>query len=293
MTTWTDTLFYVVFLSQIFLISYYFPTKVLGRMRYVLATYPPSKYPKLYPKPLEYYQKGQWGFQLATRCILVLGFLILFAVVFLVDHSTFADDGYISEIWPALYGMIQFVPFMVLEFTEFSQFKLMREANKATTRTARLRPRRLFDFVSPTLVIVTIVLYATGVFFDLYVHDFVFDWGHDTLERTAVFAATNLLLVGFGAWNLYGGKQNPHQSLDDRNRQIAMNLNSLFYVSIAMSVFIMTRVADDVIDIHFLDATLMSVYFQAITFLSLGHALRNLRLEDVDFGVYMNDAAAT
>jgi len=223
-------------------------------------------------------------------------FLILFAVVFLVDHSTIADDGYISEIWPALYGMIQFVPLMILEFTEFtefSQFKLMRRANKATTRTAPLCPRRLFEFVSPTLVDVTIVLYATAVFFDLYVHDFVFDWGHDTLVRTAVFVVTNLFLVGFGAWNLYGGKQNPHQSLDDQNRQIATNLSSLFYVSIAMSVFIFTQIAADVIDMNFLDATLMSIYFQAIAFLSLGHAFRNFRLEDVDLGVYKNDAEAT
>lgn len=60
-------------------------------MRNVLETYPPSTYPKLYPKPIEYYKRGQWGFKLASRIIMVLGFVILFAVMFLVDHSTFAD----------------------------------------------------------------------------------------------------------------------------------------------------------------------------------------------------------
>ena len=31
--TWDNILFYCVFIGQIFLISYYFPEKVLGRMR--------------------------------------------------------------------------------------------------------------------------------------------------------------------------------------------------------------------------------------------------------------------
>lgn len=293
MSTWTDTLFYITFLSQIFLLSYYLPTKVLDRMQYVLETYPPSKYPKLYPMPLEYYKMGQWGFKLVTRGIVALGFVILYAVIFLVDHSTFADDKYISEFWPALYGVIQFAPLMVLEFTGFSQFKLMRKANTATTRTAALRPRRLLDFVSPMLVAITILLYIMVILFDLYVHDYVFDWGHDTLRRAAVITATNVLLGSVGAWNLYGRKQNPHQTNDDRNKQIATALSSFFYVSIAMSVFFITQVVNDVIDMNFLDATLMSLYFQAITLLSLGHALRRFRLEDIDFDVYRNGTAAT
>ncbi len=292
MSTWTNTLFYLTFLSQIFLISYYFPAKVLGRMNYVLKTYPPSKYPKLYPKPLEYYMIGRWGFKLATRIIFVLGFAILLAVIFLVDHSTFSDDGYISEFWPALYGVIQFAPLMVLDFTEFSQFRLMRKANTVTKRTAALRPRRLFDFVSPMLVAMAALLYVTVILFDLYVHDFIFDWSDDWLQRAAVITATNLFLGGAGVWHLYARKQNPHQTLNDRNKQIGVALKSLFYVSMAMSVFFIAAVADDVIDMHFLDATLMSFYFQAITFLSLGHALRKLRLEDINFDVYKNGVTA-
>ncbi len=293
MSTWTNTLFYITFLSQIFLISYYFPNKLIARMKWVLETYPPSEYPKLYPKPLEYYKIGRLGFKLATRGVLVLGFLILFAVIFVVDHSSFADDGYISEFWPALYGMIQFAPLMVLEFTEFSQFKLMRKANTATKRTAALRPRRLFDFVSPRLVAIAILLYITVIIFDLYVHDFVIAWDHDTFQRAAVITVTNLFLGGFGVWNLYGRKQNPHQTPEDRNKLIGAALSSLVFVSMAMSVFFITQIADDVIEMSFLDATLMSFYFQAITYLSVGHTLRSVRLDDIDFDVYRNATATT
>jgi len=42
-------IFYVVFLSQILLISFYFPRKVLQRIRFIVETYPPSTHPRLYP----------------------------------------------------------------------------------------------------------------------------------------------------------------------------------------------------------------------------------------------------
>ena len=38
-----NILFYAVFLSQILLLSFYFPRKMLKRISYVLATYPPSQ----------------------------------------------------------------------------------------------------------------------------------------------------------------------------------------------------------------------------------------------------------
>lgn len=293
MLTWVDSLFYIAFMGQIFLISYYFPEKILGRMRYVLETYPPSHYPKLYPKPIEHYQIGQWKFRAINRFVIALGILILLAMLFVVDHSSFADDGFISEAWPAAFGMIQFLPLMYLELSECSQFRMMRKANVATTRKADLRPRRLFGFVSPWIVVLAILLYVATLLLDLYVNRFELHWGHDAIQRLVVITVTNLLLVAVGAWHLYGRKLNPHQSSEDRTRHIGTGLHSLLYMSMAMSVFFMTQAADDVYDMDFLDATLMSVYFQVIVILSLGHVLRSVSLKDIDFDVYKNNDAAT
>ena len=292
MLTWVENLFYVAFLGQIFLVSYYFPRKILTRMRYVLDTYPQSKYPKLYPKSVEYYRIGQWAFKIVNQFIVLLGFLIMLAMLFLVDHSSFADDGFISEAWPAAYGIIQFLPLIFLEFSEVSQFKLMRKANTATTRKADLRRRSLFNFVSPSLLASAIFLYLATVIFGMYVHQFVFDWDHDTTQRAVVLTITNLFLAAFGAWNLYGRKQNPHQASEDRAQQTAVNLHSLLYVSMAMSIFFMTQAADDLFDLDFLDATLMSLYFQFIVVLSIGHVLRSLSLKDVNFDVYKSSGIA-
>ncbi len=59
-----------------------------------------------------------------------------------------------------------------------------------------------------------------------------------------------------------------------------------------MSIFFMTQAADDLYDLGFLDAILMSLYFQVIVVLSIGHVLRSLRLEDVNFDVYKSNGTA-
>ena len=287
-----NTLFYIVFLSQIFLLSFYLPGKILGRMKSILEVYPRSQYPKLYPRPVEYYKKGQRRYRLINRAIFLLGFVVLFALLFVVDHASFADDGFISEAWPAAYGMIQFLPLIFLEFSEFSQFKQMRKANRDTTRKAELRQRRLSGFVSPAIVGLAVLLFMVSILFDLYLHDFVIQWDHDSTQRAIVLIVTNLFLAGVGAWHLHGRKLDPHQAFGDRAKQISANLKSILYVSMAMSIYFMTAAADDVYDLDFLDASLLSLYFQIIASVSIGHMLRSMRLEDMDFEVYRNDITA-
>lgn len=286
MLTWTDALFYIAFVGQIFLISHYFPSLIARRMRHVLDTYPPAEYPKLYPKSPEYYRLGVSAYEKANRIILYIGFAVLFSVAFLVDHSTFADDGYISEFWPAAYGLLQFLPGMVLELSEFSQLKLMRKANSSTVRTANLQPRRLFDYLPPLLVAAVLGAIALAFFFDLYINDFRIGGESDVLVRAAVNIGTNVFLASFGAWILYSRNPNPHQASADRSKQIIASLRSFAYVSIALSVYMMVGAADDVYAIDYLDAALMSIYFQVIVFLSLGHLLRCLPVDTLNFDVY-------
>lgn len=287
-----DILFYIIFLGQIFLISYYFPRQLHARMKSVLESYPPSEYPRLYPSSVGFYSMRHSVFKMANRFIFILGFILLFLIMFVIDHAGFAEDGYISEAFPAVYGMIQFVPLVFLDFLGFRQFKQMREENRSKTRSTELHRRRLFDYVSPTLVGMTILVYLGSIFFDFYMHDFIFQWGHDTVQRTLVLTGTSVFLLAFGAWLLYGRKQDPHQSFADRTKQISANLKSMCFVSIAMGIFFMTTAADDIYELDFLDASLLSLYFQVIAFMSIGHILRSLRVEDINFEVYKDELGA-
>lgn len=291
MQTWANPLFYIVFLGQIFLISWYYPRKILRRITFVLNTYPPSEYPKLYPKPVEYYKIGRSFFRFANRAIVVLGFIILYAVINIVDHSSFADDGFISEFWPAVYGLIQFAPWIVLEMTENRNFKLMRKAIRGGKRKAELRPRNLRSFASPIIVGMAIAMLVAAILFDAYLHEFDFALGSDSFGRMVTLLGTNLLLAAVGLWMIHGRKPDPHQSFEDRAHQITTGLHSLLYVSVAMSLFFMVQAADDVFGLGYLDATMLSLYMQLVAYLSIGHMCRNMKLDDIDFDVYKNGVA--
>lgn len=293
MPTWYDTLFYCVFLAQIVLISFHYPEKLRRRMLRVLETYPPAEYPLLYPKPVEVYRRRIRVFQIATRCLFALGVVLLLALATVVDHKSFADDGFISEAWPAGYAMIQILPFLLLELSEASQLKLMRQARTASRRRAELRPRRLFDLVSPAWLGLAVLLFVGSIAFDLFVHDFDFNLRHDTMERALVLTATNLLFVVVGALQLLGRKADPHQSSSDRTHRIGVALKSVVFASLAISVFFAFRAAGDVFSTHCLDATLISLYFQVIVVLSIGYALRSITLDDIDFDVYRSEPAKT
>ena len=289
---WSNNLFYIAFLSQIFLMSYYYPKKMLQRMQHVVKTYPPETYPKLYTRPVEHYKMAHALFKYINRFILLLGFVILFAIMFWVDHSTFADHGFISLAWPVAYGVIQFLPMMAVEFSELSQFKQMRAANSATKRTADLRRRSLTDQVSPALLGAALFLFVGAIVFDLYIHDFDVSWGHDSVQRALVMLVSNIFMALIGAWNLHGQKQDPHQTSEDRMQRMSVNLKSLLFISMVLSVFIAITAADDMYHLDYIDAVIMSVYFQVITVLSLGYSLQNIKLEEIDFDVYKNGTTA-
>ena len=230
---------------------------------------------------------------MVNRAILTLGFVVLFLVMFVVDHSTFADDGHISVALPLVYGLIQFLPLMALELSEFGQIKQMRKANASTIRKAELTRRGLLDVVSPALVTITLMFFASAILFDLYAHDFEIIWGHDTVERAIVLTLTNLFLAGVGAFTLYGRTRDPYQSSADRSRKVSASMSTMLYCSMALSVFFVTAAADDLFDIDYLDAVVMSVYFQGVVLLSLGNMLSNAKVKDIDFDVYKEDAAVT
>lgn len=283
--------FAAAFVVQMWLVSSYFPRQMLQRVRLTLDRHPPADYPKLYPRPIEHYRIGIAVFEWANRVILMFGAGLLFSLIFLVDHATFADDGHISEIWPALYGVLQFLPWLVLEMVGYRQLKMMREARTPSTRRADLRPRTLLNTVSPGLVFATIAIGIASVTFDFYAHDFDFSWA-DSMQRTVTLVFTNGFMAAVGAWHLHGRKQDPHQHPADRQRQISVQLTSLLFVSMTLSVFFISQAADDVIDLDSIEASLMSLYFATVASLSLGYSLSRLKLEDQNFEVYRNTPAA-
>ena len=270
--------FYVVFLSQIILLSFYFPRKMLNRIRYVFETYPPSEFPKLYPKPIEYYEKARRNYRHMNVCILLAGMLLM-AVLLGYSRSGEWDGAIVNT-----YFMVQFFPMMLIFIGSLKYYKLMRKADVRTTRKAELRPRRLFDFISPTMIGLAMFVYFAFIVFVLYIKQFDFPWFGGYWNIVAV-TATNLFFAGIIVWHLYGKKLDPYQAYEDRIREIELVVKSLVFVSIAATLFIAIVVVLASLDLRHVQPAVQSLYFQLIAVLSL----RTLRIDTINFEVYKED----
>ena len=138
-----ETIFYILFLSQILLFSVYFPNKIYQRMRYVITHYPCNQYPKLYPQPIENYHRFHGNYRLANWLIAAAGLVILTLSIVFNNKGEFIEPQVL--VW--LFFMVQFMPVMVIELSEFSQFKMMRTVDRSSVRSATLSPRNLASFI--------------------------------------------------------------------------------------------------------------------------------------------------
>jgi len=271
-------LFSVVFLSQILLISFYYPRNIHSRMGYVFDTYPPSAYPRLYPKPIEHYERGRRNYRNMNLFILVAGLLIL-AAMFAITH-----DGDVNNAIAMGYFFVQMFPVILLDLTSLKEFKLMRNANSRSTRKAELHPRRFFDFISPAFFGVAVISYIAFVLLIVYVNQFGFPWfgGYWNIVGVTIM---NIFFAGIILWHMYGKKLNPHQAYEDRIRQIKTIVKIMTFTSIAATVFIALSIALSAFEVRHLLPIFLSMYFQLLAVIGF----QAYRLDNTNFEVYKED----
>ncbi len=274
-------IFYLVFSSQILLLSFYLPRQLLRRVRFVVDTYPPSSYPRLYPVPLDSVVRAQRNYRNMNLFALMAGFVLLLIGIASPSEEMLNWDS-ISVL--AIYTAIQYSPMMIAATAGFTYFNLKRRADSRTTRTAELHRRRLFDFVSPTIVVGSIALYFAFILFIIYIRQFDFPW-FGGYWNVFFMTAGNLLLAGMVVKLLHGKNKDPYQAYDDRLRQIRFGVNTMFVTSIAGTVFIIWTVTLNALDLGALIPVSLSLYLQLLALIGF----RALRIDDVNFEVYKED----
>jgi hypothetical protein len=239
-------LFYAVYLSQVLLISLYLPSRVLRHARRLIETFPPSDYPKLYPEPLATIDRKLRVYRNLNTGLLLLG-LGLLAAAWLLDYRIAAKYGaYPTMVAHATYSMLQVLPLVAFSLWALAYYKRMRAAARGRIRAAELKARRLFEFVSPTLVGAAAAMYV-GATASLLLIEGRPGWlvggllGWLSFHRQYVMIASlticNAMFAGVILWSLYGRKLDPHQTDGDRERQIRLVAQSLLGASILFSVF--------------------------------------------------------
>lgn len=278
-------LFYLVFSSQVLLISFYFPRKILGRVKHVVEKYPPSAYPRLYPVSLDVAKKAQRTFWSMNLFALLAGIALVLVGLFLPTEEMLNWD---SDSVLTIYVLLQYSPMIIANAAGFTYLNLMRKADSRTTRKAELRRRNLFDFVSPAVLGLAIFAYVGFVLLILYVRQFEFPW-FGGYSNIAVITGVNLMFAGIIARNLYGKKQDPYQAYEDRTRQIGIALRGLVWTSILATGFVALSIGLAASDLRHLQPISLSLYFQVLALITF----RATRIDDVNFEVYREDPLAT
>ena len=286
-------LFYAVFLSQIFLLSIHYPGKLCRRIRYVLEHFPPAQYPKLYPTCSDGFMEREAAmlrlYRAVNYTIAAAGALVLLAMA-LSGYRPDVKGG--DEIFVAIYFVLQVCPYLYVEIKEFRHYRLMRRALSATTRTAQLRPRRLFDFISPVYVAAAVLLYVVWLAVYLGGQDPGSPWQAEVYATLMLISGINLLYMGLIARFLYGRKLDPHQAYGDQLKHMESVVKVAVFSSIGISIFLIATQAVDRYGLEILDPPLVSLYVQLCAIFAIGLSMRTNALEGTDFSVYKSDGSA-
>lgn len=276
-----NIVFYWVFISQIVLISLYYPNKIVKRLNQLIETHPPAEFPKLYTQPVKQFIKMKQLFMLLNILMLAFGFCI---IVYSFQYEWILTTNQLTG-----YLVLQYLPLLLLEIFESKQLKIMRAAYTEKIKKASMTPRKLFDFVSSKIVFLAAMFYITLFALTLYFEGIHAPWYSGYGNLVAITYA-NLFLMCIVFWMLYGKKRNPHTNDKDRLKEMKSIINVMFFTSIGASVYTITSVTlNQFQHWSYLQPIMTSVYFQILAFFGIGYMLRTLNMADVDFSVYKAD----
>jgi len=288
-----DIIFYAIFISQIFLISYYYPKKTYDRNMYVLRNYPASKYPKLYKHskyadPSEALHKTirrYLGFNIAVA-LFGLGLLIAMAAS---DYTPSRIKENQQIMFVMLFFMLQAVPYLTLEISTYNWLKNMRTAAVSNTRKAELSPRKLFDFISPIYIAIAVLAFISWVVYYLYNKGFTTPWDWQSYVTIVGMTGMNLVFIGMGYKYLRGKKLDPHQAYKDQRQFIKTMVRVFVFASILMSLQLIVFDAINQNGWDMFEPVAMSIYYQFVIIFGVGQVLHMFKIENIDFDVYKEE----
>jgi hypothetical protein len=280
-------LFYSVALSQVLLNSWVFPSKYAKRVLFLIEKYPQD----LYPKPYDY--NAQNGGRSHLRFYLGLNFLIALVGlaglgVMIFSGFQLQDEGG-AEAFVVLYFGVQLIPHILAAISSTNYQKRMRAENQSTRRMADLRPRRLFDFVSPWFVALAVVCFVGWVVFFLIDQGNIQIWRTNDLAGFGVILATNLVICGVIYNYIKGANKDPYQAYKDQLNSIRNVVKISVFSTIIMNVFITVSGLSDRFGWELFDPIMTSIYIQMVIIFGLDFIFRNTNIEEIGFDVYRED----
>ncbi len=252
-------LFAAMFAAQILILSIRHPAKLDRRLRAQMIRYPAGSLPQLYPNDMDDVRGKLVFYRRLNTAIALLG-LILLGALFNYMQRPGWDDGPV-ETAVSLYFMLQMFPFCLCIWWEANINKALRSALQTEKRKATLQPRRLFDFVSPFIVFVTLLCYPLFAALVFYFQQNPFPGFAGIRVNMAIITALYVVTAFSVYRSLYGRKSNPLETNEDRMRKIEVTVKVLIYSCLAAVVFLSFNFTLVSLDLQRLEPLAQSLYF--------------------------------
>lgn len=274
---------YLVFLIQIGVISAVIPRLINNRVNNMQKAHPPAQYPKLYPMPQSRMQQNLKQFMAFNAVVLLLGLAILAHAYWTRQNELLAWD---TQGTLNVYFLLQLVPFMLLGIKGMKYHQLMRQIDRSSRRTAALQPRKLTDYVSVSLLLLTAISALIMVLTIVYMHYHPFQ-GFAGLWNLLYMGGLNLFFFVIIFFQIRGKKSDPHQSNHDRSAQIRLTTQVLVIGCIFANLFMVSNMWLSFWQLHGWKDVVQSVYFTLVVLLMS----RTSTFQPQDYSVYQNETA--
>ncbi len=278
----TNEIFYLVYISQILLISFIMPSWVVKRFNKMTIEYPPTTHPKLYPVSISTLKSSLRTFRILNTLAILIGGYILGYTLFAGAKELLNWD---TQSMLTLTFLMQVVPFFYLSITGFKYQQLMRKTNPSTKRKATLTPRRMFNFIPMHLMVWVGVTFIVYVLMVIYAAKNPFPGFAGYKNILFVFLLNTFYL--FMAHRIISAKKvDPHQSNEDR---VILNLlicKILILGAIFCNLFLTINMALSVLDLRHIGDIIQSLYFQLVALMMS----QTTTHEPTDYSVYQSES---
>ena len=277
-----NELLYLVYISQIVLISVVIPFWAVNRVNRMLENYPPASYAKLYPVSLAAINYAISTFKIMNALMVMIGLLILgFTAVNGAEELMNWD----TQSMLTITFFLQLLPFLYLGLSGVKYQQLMRQVGQPSKRKAQLTRRNMMEFVPKYLLMAAVISFIAYVLMVIYIQQnpfpgFVGYWNILFVFLLNVFYFFMIHRI------ISGKKMDPHQSHDDRMNHTHLVVKLLTMGAILANLFLTINLVLSVLDLRHIGDIIQSLYFQLVALMMS----QTTTYEPDNYDVYRTDA---
>jgi hypothetical protein len=262
-------LFLAAFTAQILGMSVLVPSRFARLIRTGLKNIPAERLAELYPgvDVGQAHERFLARYRTANTVIAGLGLLLLGWYISYMQRPDW-DLGAVGGIGTA-YVMLQNFPFILIAWFTHRFNKVHRHLLHEPKRKAVLRRRGLFDFISPSTVLLAILAYFLHAAVIFYAARHPFPGFGGAFANIGGVSLMYVLLGAVVVKLLYGRKIDPLQTSADRIRMVRGVANFYAWVCILMSVLLSFSIAQKLLHLETWGPFAGTVYFLIVTLLLL------------------------